>query len=111
VLVEQLDLYRRTAQEHGRPFRPVLRRDVHVAETAAAARAHVEPILEQGYRGLDLSRLLVGTPDIVAARLRSYESMGFDHVMVRHVTGDHGAMMRSFELLGELVSAVSSGGA
>jgi alkanesulfonate monooxygenase SsuD/methylene tetrahydromethanopterin reductase-like flavin-dependent oxidoreductase (luciferase family) len=111
LLVEQLELYRRTTQEHGRPFRPVLRRDVHVAETEAEASAHVEPILEQGYRGLDLSRLLVGSPDTVASRLRSYESMGFEHVMVRQVTGDHAAMMRSFELLGEVVPAVSSGGA
>ncbi len=111
LLVEQLELYRRTAQEHGRPFRPVLRRDIHLAETDAAARAHVEPILEQGYRGLDLSRLLVGTPDAVVARLRSYESMGFDHVMVRHITGDHQAMLRSFELLGEVVGAVRSGDA
>jgi len=111
LLVEQLELYRRTTQEHGRPFRPVLRRDVHVAETDSEARAHVAPILEQGYRGLDLSRLLVGTPDTVASRLRSYESMGFEHAMVRHVTGDHAAMMRSFELLGDVVRAVSSGGA
>ena len=111
ALVEQLVLYRRTADEHGRPYRPVLRRDVHVAETDADARAHVEPILEQGYRGSDLSRLLVGSPDTVATRLRSYESMGFEHVMVRHVTGDHAAMLRSFELLGEVVRAVSSGAA
>ena len=107
VLVEQLDLYRRTAAAHGRPGRAVLRRDVHVAETDAAARAHVDPILEQGYRGVDYGRLLVGSPDTVIDRLRHYESMGFDHVMVRHITGDHEAMMRSFELLGEVVSAVA----
>ncbi len=62
VLVEQLELYRRTTEEHGRPFRPVLRRDVHVAETDEAARAHIEPILEQGYRGLDSSRLSSARP-------------------------------------------------
>jgi alkanesulfonate monooxygenase SsuD/methylene tetrahydromethanopterin reductase-like flavin-dependent oxidoreductase (luciferase family) len=84
---------------------------VYVAETDAAARAHVEPILEQGYRGADLSRLLVGSPSTVGARLRSYESMGFEHVMVRHVTGDHAAMLRSFELLGDVVRSVSSGDA
>jgi alkanesulfonate monooxygenase SsuD/methylene tetrahydromethanopterin reductase-like flavin-dependent oxidoreductase (luciferase family) len=107
ALAEQLDLYRRTAATHGRPCRPVLRRDVHVAETDAEARAHVDPILEQGYRGLDHSRLLVGSPDTVAARLRLYEAMGFDHVMVRHITGDHAAMLRSFELLGDVVRAVA----
>jgi hypothetical protein len=33
--------------------------------------------------------------------------MGFDHVMVRHITGDHDAMIASFELLGDVVSAVA----
>ena len=107
MLVEQLDLYRRTAAEHGRPILPVLRRDVHVAATDAEARAHVDPILEQGYRGVDYERLLVGSPDTVIRRLRHYESLGFDHVMVRHITGDHAAMIRSFELLGEVVAAVA----
>lgn len=105
TLIGQLELYRRTASEHGRRCLPVLRRDVHVAETDAEAWAHVEPILEQGYRGLDSSRLLVGSPDTVVARLRSYESMGFDDVLVRHITGDHSAMLRSFELLADVVPA------
>ena len=86
---------------------PVLRRDIHVASTDAEARAHVDPILAQGYRGLDHDRLLVGSPDTIVRRLRRYESMGFDHVLVRHVTGDHGAMIASFELLGEVVAAVA----
>ena len=107
VLVEQLDLYRRTADNYGRPYRPVLRRDVHVAATDAEALAHVDPILEQGYRGVDHQRLLVGSPDTIIARLRHYESLGFDHVMVRHITGDHQAMLTSFELLGEVVAAVA----
>lgn len=107
MLVEQLDLYRRTADTYGRPYRPVLRRDVHVAATDALALAHVDPILEQGYRGVDHQRLLVGSPDTVIARLRHYESLGFDHVMVRHITGDHQAMLTRFELLGEVVAAVA----
>ena len=107
TLVEQLALYRRTAETHGRPFLPVLRRDVHVALTDAEARAHVDPILEQGYRGVDYDRLLVGSPDTVIRRLRQYESLGFDHVMVRHITGDHDAMIRSFELLAEVAVALA----
>jgi alkanesulfonate monooxygenase SsuD/methylene tetrahydromethanopterin reductase-like flavin-dependent oxidoreductase (luciferase family) len=107
ALAEQLELYRLTAAAHGRPCRAVLRRDVHVADTDAVARAHVDPILEQGYRGVDHDRLLVGSPDTVIGRLRHYEAMGFDHVMVRHVTGDHDAMIRSFALLGDVVAAVA----
>ncbi len=97
----------RTAAAHGRPNRAVLRRDLHVADTDADARAHVDPILAQGYRGVGYDRLLVGSPTTVIARLRHYESMGFDHVMVRHITGDHTAMLKSFELLGDVVAAVA----
>jgi alkanesulfonate monooxygenase SsuD/methylene tetrahydromethanopterin reductase-like flavin-dependent oxidoreductase (luciferase family) len=107
TLLKQLELYQRTADTHGRSCRAVLRRDVHVAATDAEARAHVDPILEQGYRGVDYDRLLVGSPETVVGRLRHYKSMGFEHVMVRHITGDHDAMIRSFELLGDVVAAVA----
>lgn len=105
--MELLDLYRRTAEAHERPVLPVLRRDVHVAVTDEQARAHIDPILEAGYRGVGYDRLLVGSPDTVVARLRHYEELGFDHVMVRHITGDHDAMLRSFHLLGDVVEAVA----
>jgi hypothetical protein len=29
--------------------------------------------------------------------------MGFDHVMVRHIVGDHQLMLRSFERIGRAV--------
>lgn len=106
-LVEQLDRYHRTASAHGRPVRPVLRRDIHLAATDAEARAHIDPILADGYRGLDHERLLVGSPDTVIGRLRRYQSMGFEHVLVRHITGDHAAMLTSFELMGEVVHALA----
>ena len=32
--------------------------------------------------------------------LRRYHAMGFDHVMVRHIVGDHRLMLRSFERIG-----------
>jgi alkanesulfonate monooxygenase SsuD/methylene tetrahydromethanopterin reductase-like flavin-dependent oxidoreductase (luciferase family) len=105
-LAEQLDLYREAAARHDRPTLPVLRRDIHIAATDAEARAHVDPIVAQGYRGLDLDRLLVGSPDTIVQRLRRYASMGFDHVLVRHITGDHEAMIASFELLGDVITAV-----
>jgi len=107
MLVDQRALYVKTAEQHGRPVQPVLRRDVHVAPTDGEARAHVDPILEAGYRGVDHDRLLVGSPDTVVGRLRHYESLGFDHVMVRHITGDHRQMIRSFELLGEIAAQIA----
>ena len=88
---------------HGRPLQMT---DLHGDQISRLA-AHVDPILEQGYRGVDYDRLLVGSPETVVGRLRHYKSMGFEHVMVRHITGDHDAMIRSFELLGDVVAAVA----
>jgi alkanesulfonate monooxygenase SsuD/methylene tetrahydromethanopterin reductase-like flavin-dependent oxidoreductase (luciferase family) len=106
-LARQLDRYLAGAADNDRPALPVLRRDIHIAATDAEARAHVDPILAQGYRGLGYDRLLVGSPDTIVQRLRAYESMGFDHVMVRHITGDHAAMLQSFALLGDVASAMA----
>ena len=105
-LAQQLDLYRRTSELHGRPTLPVLRRDIHIAATDDEAIAHIDPILAEGYRGLDYERLLVGSPDTIVKRLRSYESMGFDHVLVRHITGDHNAILASLDLLGTVANSI-----
>jgi alkanesulfonate monooxygenase SsuD/methylene tetrahydromethanopterin reductase-like flavin-dependent oxidoreductase (luciferase family) len=45
----------------------------------------------------------VGSPEAVVERLRHYRGLGFEEVMVRHVTGDHAMMLRSFELVGQRV--------
>jgi alkanesulfonate monooxygenase SsuD/methylene tetrahydromethanopterin reductase-like flavin-dependent oxidoreductase (luciferase family) len=42
----------------------------------------------------------VGGADTVVESLRRYHAMGFDHVMVRHIVGDHRLMLRSFERIG-----------
>jgi alkanesulfonate monooxygenase SsuD/methylene tetrahydromethanopterin reductase-like flavin-dependent oxidoreductase (luciferase family) len=100
-LAEQLEVYRETATRAGRPVLPVLRRDIHVGESDAAARALIDPILAEGYRGAGYDALLVGGPETVVQQLREYRAMGFEYVMVRHITGDHAQMLRSFELIGK----------
>ena len=99
-LLRQLDLYREAATRAGRQPRPILRRDVYVGESDREARAVVEAILAEGYRGTGLDQLLVGGAATVVARLRSYRDMGFGEVMVRHIVGDHQLMLRSFERIG-----------
>lgn len=108
-LQRDLAVYRRSADRHGRSFMPVLRRDIHVAESDAKALEHIVPILEDGYRGVGLDRLLVGSPSTVLQRLAEYRDMGFRHVLVRHITGDHGAMLDSFGLIGQHVVQEISG--
>ncbi len=99
-LLRQLELYREAAERSGRPARPVLRRDVYVGESDEEARAVVGSILAEGYRGTAFDQLLVGSADTVVQSLRSYRTMGFDYVMVRHIVGDHQLMLRSFERIG-----------
>src|SRR5262249_53667864 len=102
-LVGQLDAYRTAAARAGRPQRAVLRRDIFVAESDAAAHAEVDRILAEGYRGTGKAELLVGSPTTVIDRLRHYRGLGFEEVMVRHITGDHGKMLDSFALIGQHV--------
>lgn len=102
-LVRQLERYRAACAHHERPPLPVLRRDIFVAKTDEEALDHVRPILAEGYRGLDLERVLVGSPQTIVDRLATYRKLGFDHVLVRHITGDHAAMLDSFGLIGEQV--------
>jgi alkanesulfonate monooxygenase SsuD/methylene tetrahydromethanopterin reductase-like flavin-dependent oxidoreductase (luciferase family) len=102
-LVRQLEVYREAAAQAGRPARAVLRRDIFVAETEAAAHAEVDRVLAEGYRGTGHAELVVGSPETVVERLRHYRALGFEEVMVRHITGDHQQMLRSFALIGQHV--------
>jgi len=102
-LVRQLDTYREAAAGAGRPARAVLRRDIFVAETDAAAHAEVDRVLAEGYRGTGKAELLVGSPETVIERLRHYRKLGFEEIMVRHITGDHQKMLASFALIGRHV--------
>src|SRR5262249_60390770 len=97
------EVYREAAVRAGRPTRAVLRRDIFVAETEAAAHAGVDRVLAEGYRGTGQGELLVGSPETVAERLRHYRAIDFEEVMVRQITGDHQQMLRSFALIGQYV--------
>src|SRR4030095_3818026 len=59
----------------------------------AAAHADVYSVLAEGYRGTGKAELLVGSPEAVIERLRHYRTLGFEEIMVRHITGDHRKML------------------
>ncbi len=102
-LAQQLDVYREAAARAGRPALPVLRRDIYVGESDAEAEATVGRVLAEGYRGTGIDQLLVGSAASVADQLRSYRALGFESVMVRHIVGEHDAMLRSFARIGASV--------
>ncbi len=60
-VAQQLDVYREAATKAGRPMRAVLRRDIFVADSDAAAHAEVDKVLAEGYRGTGKAELLVGS--------------------------------------------------
>lgn len=100
ALAQQLDLYREAAARAGRTPNAVLRRDIYCGASDTEADAVVNPILEFGYRGTGRDTLLVGGPETIVQQLREYHAMGFDEVLVRHITGDHALMLESFARLG-----------
>lgn len=100
-LAQQIDVYREAAARAGRPVQPVLRRDIYVGESDAEAEATVGSVLAEGYRGTGIEQLLVGGAKSVAEQLRSYRALGFEYVMVRHIVGEHDAMLRSFARIGK----------
>lgn len=100
-LAQQIDVYHEAAARAGRRALPVLRRDIYVGESDADAEATVGRVLAEGYRGTGIEQLLVGGAKSVAEQLRSYRALGFEYVMVRHIVGEHDAMLRSFARIGE----------
>jgi alkanesulfonate monooxygenase SsuD/methylene tetrahydromethanopterin reductase-like flavin-dependent oxidoreductase (luciferase family) len=88
--------YRERCEVHGRvPAAVALRRDLHVGEDDADARAVAGPVLEAGYRGLDPTSTVVGGPDRVADRLAGYAEMGYTDVIVRHLADNQEEVLAS----------------
>jgi alkanesulfonate monooxygenase SsuD/methylene tetrahydromethanopterin reductase-like flavin-dependent oxidoreductase (luciferase family) len=103
-----VDVYLERCDAHGRtPTAVAIRRDIHVAATDDEANRIAGPIVERGYRGFDPSATVVGGPDTVTERFRELGDMGYTDVIVRHLADDHDAVLRSFEVLGEVRSRVA----
>jgi alkanesulfonate monooxygenase SsuD/methylene tetrahydromethanopterin reductase-like flavin-dependent oxidoreductase (luciferase family) len=92
--------YRKACEGHGRtPSAVVLRRDIHVGGDEADARRVAQPLLDGGYRGMDPSATVVGSPEQVAARFAAYAEMGYDHILVRHLAEEQAEVLSSFARL------------
>lgn len=99
--------YRSACARHGRdPGAVVARRDVHVAANREEAGRMLEWAAASGYRGFDLSVLLVGTLDEVAGRLRTLALAGFDEVEVRQIAQNQGEALASIARLADVRHAL-----
>ena len=85
----------------------VLRRDVHLARIAEAARQETGPLFENGYRGmgpLELEEtLVVGGPGECLEYLEALERVGIDRVLFRCALDEEEQALQTIQVLGEEV--------
>ena len=53
--------------------------------------------------GSGSDELLIASPATVIDKIARYRALGFEYLMVRHIVGDHSAMLASFERIGRHV--------
>jgi alkanesulfonate monooxygenase SsuD/methylene tetrahydromethanopterin reductase-like flavin-dependent oxidoreductase (luciferase family) len=100
--------YRKACEAHGRKASAVvLRRDIHVGGDEADARRVAGPVLDGGYRGMDPSATVVGSPEQVAERFAAYAAMGYDHILVRHLAEEQEEVLASFARLRDVRDKVA----
>jgi alkanesulfonate monooxygenase SsuD/methylene tetrahydromethanopterin reductase-like flavin-dependent oxidoreductase (luciferase family) len=102
-LTTQANVYRAAALAAGKTPSLVIRRDVYVGESDEEAKAATAPTLERGYRGFDPGALVIGGPDTVAEEFRYLHTLGFSHILVRHVVSRQDLVLASYRRLGEHV--------
>jgi alkanesulfonate monooxygenase SsuD/methylene tetrahydromethanopterin reductase-like flavin-dependent oxidoreductase (luciferase family) len=105
---ELVAAYRERCDAHGRtPTVVAIRRDIHVGQDDADARAVADPVLQRGYRGFDVAATVVGGPEGVEERFAGYAAMGFTDVIVRHLADGQDDVLASFSRLAGVREAVS----
>jgi alkanesulfonate monooxygenase SsuD/methylene tetrahydromethanopterin reductase-like flavin-dependent oxidoreductase (luciferase family) len=103
-----MELFRERCAHHGStPVRFPVRQDVFVADDDAAAAAAVGPAIAAGYRGMDPATLIYGSVGTVAERLRAFAELGFTDAIVRQITVEQSAALRSYELLADVQAALA----
>ena len=99
---EQLGAYVEACSRHGADSRAIIRKDAIVLADEGAAAALGARLLEAGYRGLDRSQVLLGTPDEVATQLGPFAELGFDEVVCRCMSVPQPEALETIALLGEV---------
>lgn len=104
---EQAGTYRTRCGAHGRdPGVVAIRRDVHVGADEDDAERVAGPVVAAGYRGFSADACTYGSVEGVAERFRTYATIGYTDVIVRHLAADHAEVLRSLERLGAVREAV-----
>ncbi len=79
-----------------------LRRDALLRNDAGQAHADAKDLVERGYRGLGLERLLTGSVETVAERVAALAALGVDDVIVRCASPDQNIALETLHVLGQI---------
>lgn len=99
-LSTQVEIYREAAARLSKRPELIARRDVYVGESDDEAGTATAPVLERGYRGFSRDALIIGGPRTVVEELRYLASLGFTHVLVRHIVPQQELVLASYRRLG-----------
>lgn len=107
---EKLHFYQSALREYGRTGQVteyILRRDIHLGATPAAARQEADVLFSKGYRGFDAQALqeslIVGSPDECIRYLENMQRLGVTHILFRPALRDQQAALQTIRLLGQHV--------
>src|SRR5437764_2401304 len=104
----QADMYRERCVAYGKaPGAIVLRRDIYVGETSADAQAVLQQAVSRGYRGIPAEALIAGSVEEVAEQFRSFATIGYTEISVRHLTNDQPKVLGSLQRLAMVRAAVA----
>ncbi len=78
-----------------------IRKDVFLADDAAAAEKHGNELMAAGYRGFERAAVAYGDPASVAEQLAPFGDMGFTEVIIRVMSASPEETVRSVELAGQ----------
>jgi alkanesulfonate monooxygenase SsuD/methylene tetrahydromethanopterin reductase-like flavin-dependent oxidoreductase (luciferase family) len=79
-----------------------LRRDALLRNDADQARADAQHLVERGYRGLAVERLLTGSSADVAERVAELAALGVDDVIVRCASADQDIALETLHVLAQV---------
>ena len=86
--------------------RVMLRRDAVVMTNHEAAHARAASVVEQGYRGMSVYQLLVGSPDSVATRAIELTALGVDELVIRCAAKEQDHALETLEALGAVAGEI-----
>ena len=86
--------------------RVMLRRDAVVMANHEAAHARAADVVKQGYRGMSVDQLLVGSPDTVAARAAELAALGVDELVIRCAANAQDHALETLEALGTVAGEI-----